>query len=842
MRFLIGFVIFFSSLSELYADHGLRFKSNEVAKELRTGVDITHKNNISYNSSFTIHFDISFRESDTHYGDILSLREMKGNNLIQVNFRDPDLFVIHNKRETKFQCNFKDLGIKNNRWISFELKMDAKNENLQLQFGDTILNTSIKFPENSEFSLSLGVVNKYGFFIDEVPSMSIKDLSIRINGNPKHLWPFRKTDAYLLRDILSSRTAKLYNPDWVADYHNKWIALDSITFSSIPSMAYDKKKETFYFVMYDGSINSYNLNTRQFSSQKVKSGFPSFEKSQQVIMDKGEILSYSFNENSISSYNFDKQIWSNNKQSSLDDIPRFWHHNKLIHPITHEITTICGYGFYSYFNKIQSFSRENSNWTELKFSGDTIKPRYLASFGSSSKDPNIAYLFGGLGNSLGKQILGKEFYYDLYKIDFKKQHIKKLWDYKCTDDQFQYLPVNSMVLENDSCFYTLMFPALKKKTYLKVVKGFINNSKLVFIGDSLPYDFLDVESFADLYFWESENKLVALTSHLGADGSYHVDINAISYSPDEKIELSMDAKSLPVSIKIFYSFFAIILIILVLLIRKKILSKHKEENVLKYQTNNFEFDTTATYEIPQKNAILLFGGFQVFDHKGKDISYLFSPTLKELFLLILLYSIDKGKGISSRRIQEYLWPDKPENKAKNNRGVNIKKLRSILEDIPGLEIVFDNNYWKLTSDESMFCDLIHSTSIIDTIKESGNIEKLNELLQITKRGTLLRDISPEWLDSFKDQNTGLIVSFLEKVISRSDINAKFRLGISNVIFEFDQMNETALRIKCSLLSSEGKHSLSVETYENYKKLYLKFYNEEYRFSFKDIAKEDSILT
>ncbi|RUT79098.1 hypothetical protein [Ancylomarina longa] len=841
MRYFICLVILFSSLSELHADHGLHFKSNEVAKELRTGVDITHKSNISYNTSFSIHFAISFRDSDTHYGDILSLKEINGNKLIQVNFRDPDLFVIYNKRETKFHCNFKELGIQNNRWISFELKIDAKNENLQLLFGDTILNTSIKFPQNSEFALSLGVVNKYGFVIDEVPSISIKDLSIRINGSPKHLWPFRKTDSNLLRDILSSRTAKIYNPDWVVDYHNKWAPLDSFTFSTIPSMAFDSQKEILYFVMNNGDISSYDLRTKQFSTLTVHSGYPSFEKSQQVIINKGEILSYSFNRNRTSSYNFKTHQWSKNKKSSLDDIPKFWHHNKLIHPITKEITTICGYGFYSYYNKIQSFNKESNTWNELKFTGDTIQPRYLASFGSSSKDSNIGYLFGGLGNSLGKQILGKEFYYDLYKIDFKKKCIKKLWNYKCKDDKFQYLPVNTMITDNDSCFYTIMFPALKRNTYLKVVKGFINNSRLVFIGDSIPYDFLDVESFADLYYWKSENKLIALTSHLASDNTYHVNLHSISYAPDEEAELNLDARSLPLSIKIFYSCFALFLLILALIIRKKIRAKHQSEKELVSHVSTFDIEPIISYKIPLVNAILLFGGFQVFDSKSKNISYRFSPTLKELFLLILLYSTENGKGISSRRIQEYLWPDKPESKAKNNRGVNIKKLRSILEDISGLEIIYDNNYWKLTSDDSIFCDLIHITNEIKKFKESGNIEKLEEILQILKRGTLLRDIFPEWLDSFKDKNTGKIVNFLENIVSQADLNTSLRLRISNVIFEFDQMNETALRVKCSLLSSEGKHSLSVETYENYKKLYSKFYNEEYKFSFKDIAKDLTVM-
>ncbi|PCH66629.1 MAG: hypothetical protein COC06_12470, partial [Bacteroidales bacterium] len=91
-----------------------------------------------------------------------------------------------------------------------------------------------------------------------------------------------------------------------------------------------------------------------------------------------------------------------------------------------------------------------------------------------------------------------------------------------------------------------------------------------------------------------------------------------------------------------------------------------------------------------------------------------------------------------------------------------------------------------------------------------------------------------WLDSFKDKTTGAIVSTLEEVVTKFDFEPSIHLAISNVIFEFDQMNETALRVKCKLLSMQGKHSLAIE---NYIKLYVKLYNEEYQFSFKDIVSE-----
>jgi len=841
MRLINCLIILLLFISDLYADHGIYFKSNEVSKESRTGIDLTHQNNISYSSDFSIHFKISFRETETYYGDILSLKESNGNNLIQVNFQSPDLFVIHNKRETKFHLNLEDLNIPNNRWVDFELHIDAVNRQINLKFGNKTLQSSIQFAQNSDFALSLGVVNKYGFYIDEVPSISIKDLGIRIDGSPKHLWPFKKTSQDLLRDVLSSRTAKLYNPDWVVDYHNKWVKINSFSFDRVSAFAYNKKTETIDFIQFDGKISSYNLGNKTLTEKSENKGFPSLESSQQTIYNSNyQLTSYSFNKDKISKYFSESNKWSNNMECSEDDVPKFWHHNKLIHPITKQVTTLCGYGYYSYYNLIQSFNEQEQTWQELTFAGDTIEPRYLASFGLGNQDPTIGYLFGGLGNSMGKQILGKEFYTDLYKIDFKNKTIEELWDYKC-DDEFQQLPINSLkVTKKDSSFYTLMYPSKKRNTYLKAVKGYINEPKLIFIGDSIPYNFFDIESFADLYYWESENKLIALTSHKDSLGKYQVDLYSISYEPGNQDDFNINKISLPLPVKLFYILLAACAISVVLVIRKRILKAKQVESEIKYYSASETIGDTeiSDYQIPKSKSILLFGGFQVFDDKDRDITYRFSPTLKELFLLILLNTMNDGKGISSKRIQEYLWPDKPESKAKNNRGVNIKKLRGILEDISDMEVLFDNNYWKIVYSEDTFFDVDFIQKNLHQIKETGNKENLDKVITVLKKGTMLRDIFPEWLDSFKDKITGLIVNSLEEIVKDPDNNKSINLALSNVIFEFDEMNEAALKLKCCILSEQGKHSLAIETYEHYRKLYQKYYNEEYQYSFKDlVAKE-----
>jgi hypothetical protein len=66
------------------------------------------------------------------------------------------------------------------------------------------------------------------------------------------------------------------------------------------------------------------------------------------------------------------------------------------------------------------------------------------------------------------------------------------------------------------------------------------------------------------------------------------------------------------------------------------------------------FDKT-TKEKPTQNYIQLFGDFKVLDRFGNDITTQFTPKLKQLFLLILLYSQRSKNGISTKELTDILW-------------------------------------------------------------------------------------------------------------------------------------------------------------------------------------------
>ena len=89
--------------------------------------------------------------------------------------------------------------------------------------------------------------------------------------------------------------------------------------------------------------------------------------------------------------------------------------------------------------------------------------------------------------------------------------------------------------------------------------------------------------------------------------------------------------------------------------RKKRKSRFQD---MLHETDAFEQPHTNKTKNNSRQCINLLGGFNIIDKEGRDITVHFTPILKNLLLLILLYSENEGKGINSKNIEAILWPDK----------------------------------------------------------------------------------------------------------------------------------------------------------------------------------------
>ena len=237
-----------------------------------------------------------------------------------------------------------------------------------------------------------------------------------------------------------------------------------------------------------------------------------------------------------------------------------------------------------------------------------------------------------------------------------------------------------------------------------------------------------------------------------------------------------------------------------------------------------------------RSAIYLFGQFQVFDRDGNDITRAFTPLLKELFLIICVYTFRNGRGISSEGLNEILWHDKSEKDAKNNRSVNIAKLKNILERTGNCVINKESGYWQLMNpDDEVFVDYKNYVSLSGSVSGTDR-DYICAVLNIIKRGAFLTQTEYNWLDNIKSEVSNSVIDICLGFIRTQDLakDPEFIIEITNYIFYCYQLKEDALICKCKCLILLKRHTLANNCYLRFVKAYKDIYGEELSRSFHEV--------
>jgi two-component SAPR family response regulator len=107
---------------------------------------------------------------------------------------------------------------------------------------------------------------------------------------------------------------------------------------------------------------------------------------------------------------------------------------------------------------------------------------------------------------------------------------------------------------------------------------------------------------------------------------------------------------------------------------------------------------------------------------------------------------------------------------------------------------------------------------------------------IINKGAFLREAQYSWLDDTKANVSDFVIGTLLSYTSKARLQSEpdFILKLANCIFQFDQMNEDALELKCRSLIILGRHGLAKETYLNFTKEYTKNYGEDFAKTYAEI--------
>jgi LPXTG-motif cell wall-anchored protein len=535
-------------------------------------------------------------------------------------------------------------------------------------------------------------------------------------------------------------------------------------------------------------------------------------------------------------------------------ITEYWHANKFITPIDTSLYMIGGYGQLRYKNRVIRYDFTTHKWDSIHTTGDYFSPRYLSALGLSP-DGRSAYIVGGYGSQTGDQMLDPRNYYDLYRYDIKGSSFKKLYTLRTQSTPFTF--ANNLVIgPKANAWYGLIYANDSYNSNLQLVEGSFTDSTYVPEGDLIPYSFHDVQSYADLYYSPVSNKLIAVTLLYSKEETNEkitqVKIYTLNFPP-EKAEVAQAAAVTGSHINFWYVILPLLVVgggVYWLVRRRKkpaAASAVAGSSVTVREVSPVEpvggsavaggHVTSASSEPHEKNVypgVYLFGAFQVFDKEGNDITRLFTPLLKELFLIIITYTIRNGRGISSEGLNEILWHDKSEKDAKNNRSVNLAKLKAILEKLGNTVINKESGYWQFqTPEEDIYIDYRRYVSVVQG-PDAARAD-IRPLVNIIKRGSFLAQTEYNWLDDIKSEVSNAVIDrCLEYIRNHSAGDPEFTIEIANCIFCFDPLNEDALTYKCKCLIQLRRHTLANNTYQKFLKEYKDIYGTDFGKTFQDI--------
>jgi two-component SAPR family response regulator len=827
---------------------GLSFYSHDKLKEERTELNLTPEKSLYFNDPFKLSFDLNIRAYlDQGYGYVVRIIQNDTTNIdivYKINYTDNKWnFYLVLGQETAVGSYHINQELQLNEWIKFEIEFNPELEIVNLYCaGKKISAISNKMGSKYSYKIFFGACDYAHFRTRDVPAMSIRDVKISSDQTLQHHWPLNADSGTTTIDIIDHKKATVRNPNWLKPKHENWSEVLNDEFPGHVQVAADQNSEILYIIgsdqliIYSISEDSYQIIQCENSPAQLIGGKAFYNP-----LDRG-LYSYDVDNRTINKFDFINMQWDENK---IDQKPHtiFLHHNSQFSTYDTSLYIIAGYGQHEYKNSIQKVSTKDNKWEIVEKDKDLFNPRYLSASGYSS---DTIYILGGYGSPSGSQMLNPQTYNHLLAFSVKNQRFSREMHVNLPKQDICFS--NSMVIiEKSRGYYALAFQLFADESFLQLVHGYLDNPQLNLMANPIPYHFQDTKSFADLFYFPKSNKLVAYTSFLEEDEISTVQLYSLLFPPNVGVAMegeegeTTSSDNLLSVVLLTLTLGTLFLFLIWYYKKRKTSTNPPASNPIPSDSiqKTEEIKEEAPIDIakqPITSSILFFGGFQVYDGKGADITGKFTPLLKELFLLIWIHTLKDNKGISSEKLTEILWFDKSSESARNNKAVNIAKLRTILTEIGDCEITHKTGYWKIfCNDPKVYNDY---SEFLKITQSKTNLTKKNvlQLIKIAEKGAILLNMNYLWLDEFKASLSEKLIETLYFYAKKLEIQEDPNLvvQIADCIFSCDSINEEAMVLKCKAQHIMGSHSLAKSTYSKFCKYYTELYDQEYKTSFSDV--------
>lgn len=830
---------------------GLLFQANDKEIKERTSLQIFQEGEIPcFTKNFQLSFELSIRDFDT-FGYVFLLKEDQGKTKYSFTYTYLDGENSTFKFNTDGKENHYSLNLRNDalayQWIPVSFAFDLQQDVLTIRIGDNEKKiTSLGLKDTFCPHLFFG---RYDYILD-MPTFAIRNLKLEGDRSHSYTFPLNENEGEEVHTSTGKVLGTVVNPVWLINGSYHWEKLFEYSFQTPSGITFEPDSQRLIIFSQD-SLLTYNLLKRQPQKYSYSNKLPVKLQLATHFMNTtdGKLYVYELNnlplgDATVAALDLNNQEW---KQTGVAALPvQLHHHDGFWDETTGKYLVFGGFGNKRFNNTFLEYDIEGDRWDTLSYSGDRIIPRYFSGMAVNKNREHI-YVFGGMGNESGEQSVGRNYLHDLYLLDRKQQSVRRLWQ---NASDHRLVVARDMILTPDEKYiYALCYPEYLSDTYLQLYRLTVDDGTMKALGDSIPMRSEEIMTNANLYYNSLTHEYYCTTTEFDKKGHTVIRTYVLSAPPVSLDEIRSYGSRSSLEIRWLWIMAGIGVLLLaggVLFVRKK---RGKQRNAVLESSSvlmsppvgrepdkSVQGKETLAKEdfessLVRPNAVYLFGPFTVIDRNGRDITHLFSSRLRQVFIYILLHSTHNG--VLSVSLNEVFWPDKPDDKVKNLKGVTINQIRKNLAELDGVELVHDKGYFRLVFTDC-YCDYFR----FRTLKNAEEVE--NELGILLMRGKFLDGMDAGMMDHFKQKVEEFLSSFLPLEIERLYQQHKYDAVIRfcNVLFRVDPVNELALAYGMHALNHTGSSQEAILQYSLFVREYRQMMNEEYSTSYAELMSKN----
>ena len=830
---------------------GLLFQANDKEIKERTSLQIFQEGEIPcFTKNFQLSFELSIRDFDT-FGYVFLLKEDQGKTKYSFTYTYLDGENSTFKFNTDGKENHYSLNLRNDalayQWIPVSFAFDLQQDVLTIRIGDNEKKiTSLGLKDTFCPHLFFG---RYDYILD-MPTFAIRNLKLEGDRSHSYTFPLNENEGEEVHTSTGKVLGTVVNPVWLINGSYHWEKLFEYSFQTPSGITFEPDSQRLIIFRQD-SLLTYNLLKRQPQKYSYSNKLPVKLQLATHFMNTtdGKLYVYELNnlplgDATVAALDLNNREW---KQTGVAALPvQLHHHDGFWDETTGKYLVFGGFGNKRFNNTFLEYDIEADRWDTLSYSGDWIIPRYFSGM-AVNKNREHVYVFGGMGNESGEQSVGRNYLHDLYLLDRKQQSVRRLWQ---NASDHRLVVARDMILTPDEKYiYALCYPEYLSDTYLRLYRLTVDDGTMKALGDSIPMRSEEIMTNANLYYNSLTHEYYCTTTEFDKKGHTVIRTYVLSAPPVSLDEIRSYGSRSSLEIRWLWIMAGIGVLLLaggVLFVRKK---RGKQRNAVLESSSvlmsppvgrepdkSVQGKETLAKEdfessLVRPNAVYLFGPFTVIDRNGRDITHLFSSRLRQVFIYILLHSTHNG--VLSASLNEVFWPDKPDDKVKNLKGVTINQIRKNLAELDGVELVHDKGYFRLVFTDC-YCDYFR----FRTLKNAEEVE--NELGILLMRGKFLDGMDAGMMDHFKQKVEEFLSSFLPLEIERLYQQHKYDAVIRfcNVLFRVDPVNELALAYGMHALNHTGSSQEAILQYSLFVREYRQMMNEEYSTSYAELMSKN----